>query len=313
MTSHTAHLDPPSRTTSASVTTASVTTAPHRRSCPVLRRLDHEWRRIERRTSSLERVRSWTTRLDDPVQAAALTAACVSAGRLDDVVAATHRRSHLPGGGTGTGAVGSGGSADVRDAPAPVPDPDEILGALIVAAEHDSLAARIVLQRILPGVIAQADRWAARQREATALDQALGACWIAIRAYDVGRRRRHVAAALVSDVIWIAFRRSARRRYNDEIPTPNSVLSRRPAPLEDLHPVVALAGTVRAAESGGTARRHLDLIRDLARLETPTAMAQHHAVTTRTIRNRRDAAVAEIRRSLGPDWTDWTDRLTAAA
>lgn len=191
-------------------------------------------------------------------------------------------------------------------------DADSALAALVTLARHDELAGRLVVQRILPGVISRAKRWGDHQPD-EAIDVAIGACWIAVAAYDPERRPRNIAAALVSDVIWIAFRQQSRRRAASEMPIDTAVLGGHPAPDPDVHPIVALAETVRAAEAAGVDRAHLDLVRDLARAGSPSELARRRCVTPRTIRNRRDAARDQIRAALGPDWTDWTDRLATAA
>ena len=134
-----------------------------------------------------------------------------------------------------------------------------------------------------------------------------------IATYDPVRRPRHIAAALVSDVIWTAFRQPSRRTSSREVPTPSSVFVRRAAPEADLDPIVALAATVRAAQRAGVEREHLDLVRELARVGSPSEVARRHRVTPRTIRNRRDTARDRIRAALGTEWDDWRDLSTAAA
>lgn len=266
---------------------------------PQLAALDAEWQRVSRRPSSLRRARTWPCQVGDARAADALAQALRHATDLDDLVAATDR-------------AGWSGALPV-DPMAPVADPDEVLGALVVVARTDDLAARVVLHRIIPGVLASARRFRRTTYNDDYTDIAIGAAWLAIRSFDIDARRRHVAAALVSDVVWAGFRRASRRKAHSEVPTPNDVFVRRAADPAPVDPIVALAGTVRAAARAGIADDHLELIRELARTGSPSAVARDHAVTARTIRNRRDRATASIRAALGPDWYQWDDQLTAAA
>jgi hypothetical protein len=135
---------------------------------------------------------------------------------------------------------------------------------------------------------------------------------MAIRGFDVEARSRHIAPALVADALWIGFRRGARRRIASEVPVPSSVLGAQPAPAHVADPLVALAGTLRAAARAGVRSSDLDLLRTIVVSGGPTRAARDCAVTVRTIRNRRDDVAAKVRRALGPDWADWTDPLVAA-
>ncbi|WP_423982608.1 hypothetical protein, partial [Ilumatobacter sp.] len=167
----------------------------------MLRELDREWDRLQRRPATIRRVRQWTgdemfERLVGSVRI------------LDDLVAAT-QPSVTP--------SGSG---------------DAILRRLVELAEGDELAGRVVLQRILPGLISRSKRWCGRSSAADPTDIAIGAAWIAIRRFDIVTRRHHIAPALIADALWIGYRRGARRRSATELPVPGSVLSRHVAPSQ---------------------------------------------------------------------------------
>ncbi len=233
---------------------------------------------MRRRPQVLRRVRAWSS---NPVLAPVVT----GISNLDDLVAATQ-----PG--------GSGG--------------DDMLRCLIALAADEEVAGRIVLQRILPGLISRSRRWNGHVRGADVCDIAVGAAWLAIRSYDVETRSRHVAPALIADALWIAFRRDSRRKVEQEVPVPATVLSSRAAPERETAPMTALAGTLRAAQRAGVPAADLDLIRRIVVAGSPSQAARNCNVTVRTIRNRRDAASWKIRRALGPDWADWTDPLVAA-
>lgn len=261
---------------------------------PQLRSLDADWARARRRPSNLRRARAWPELVADGRAAEALATAVESISDLDQLVAATHRAGHA--------------STSGRQ-----PDPDEVLGALLEVAAADELAARLVFQRILPAVISASRRFNRTTFNDERTDLAIGAAWLVVRSFDIERRRRHLAAALVSDVMWIAFQGPARRKSTYEIPTPNDVFARTAAAPVELDPITALAGTMRAAAAAGIEDHELELIRDLARAGSPGELARRHNVTPRTIRNRRDKATTVIRTALGADWADWSEQLTAAA
>ena len=252
-----------------------------RHSTPLLAELDREWARLRRRPQTLRRVRAWST---DPVLAPIVT----DIGDLDDLVHATQ-----------PGVIGGGAG-------------DEILRRLITLASGEELAGRIVLQRILPGLISRSRRWDGHHRGADVCDIAVGAAWLAIRTYDVGARSLHVAPSLIADALWIGFRRGSRRKVEQEIPVPGSVLMAHPAPAHEAAPIEALAGTLRAAHRAGVPAADLDLMRRIVAAGSPSRAARNCKVTVRTIRNRRDTAAWKIRRALGPEWADWTDPLVAA-
>ena len=250
-----------------------------RHTSPLLCELDREWARMRRRPQVLRRVRAWS----DPV----LAPVVADLRDLDDLVAATQR--------------GGGCAAH-----------EQILHRLIACAADDELAGRIVLQRILPGLISRARRWDGHRRGLDACDLVVGAAWLAIRGYDVGGRCANVAPSLIADALWIGLRRGSRRKVEQEIPVPGSVLMAQPAPPHEATPIAALAGTLRAARRAGVPTADLELVRSIVVAGSPSKAARDCAVSVRTIRNRRDTAAYKIRRALGPDWADWADPLVAA-
>ena len=254
---------------------------PRRRATPLLLQLDREWGRVRRRPAALHRVRGWDG--DDAFRRTVGGVRC-----LDEVLAATQPHA---------GSRGSG---------------DAILRRLLELATSEELAGRIVLQRLLPGLISQSRRWVEYGSSSDPSDIAIGAAWLAIRSFDVDVRSRHIAPALIADAMWIGFRRAARRRGASEIPLPTCVLGAQPAPPHLADPLTALAGTMRAAARAGVRPSDLELLRTIVSAGGPTRAARDCAVTVRTIRNRRDQAARRIRNALGPDWADWSDPLVAA-
>lgn len=251
-----------------------------RRKTPMLTELDREWERLRTRPCVVRAARRWTGDV-------AFTQLVRSIRDLDDIVLATQPTGPMP------------------------ESANAILRQLIALAAADELAGRVVLQRLLPGLISQSRRWMDRAVVDDPTDVAIGAAWMAIRAFDVNARQQHVAPALIADSLWIAFRRGARRRVETEVPVSGSSLCGQPAPAAVADPIVALAATLRAARRAGVRSSDLDAIRTIAAAGGPTRAAHESGVTVRTIRNRRDRAGLRIRRALGADFADWTDPLAA--
>lgn len=262
--------------------TPTAAPARHRCSTRLLGELDRDWVRLRRRPAALRRVRRWSG--DESFERLVR-----SIRSLDDLVAASQP----------TDPAGSERS-------------DAVLRRLIAMADTDELAGRIVLQRILPGLISRSRRWMGHDALGDPTDVAIGAAWIAIRQFDVTRRERHLAPALIADALWIGFRRDSRRMAASEVPVPETTMCAHAAPSSPIDPMVALASTLRAAERAGVRSSDLSVIRNIAAAGGPTRAASECRVTVRTIRNRRDRASRQIRRALGPDWDDWSDPLAVA-
>lgn len=252
-----------------------------RRTTQMLSDLDREWEFIRRRCRTLHLVRNWSGD-------GGFTALTSTVRSLDELVAATQPEA------------------------APIGSGDLVLGRLVKLAATDRLAGRVVLQRLLPGLISQSRKWSTRVHSGDPSDIAIGAAWIAIRRFDVEQRPRHVAPALIADSLWIGFRRESRRKAETEVPMPARALSIQAEPARTIDPMTALAATIRAAADAGVPAADLEVIRCIAAAGGPTRAAQECQVTVRTIRNRRDAAARRIRRALGPGWADWTDADLAA-
>ncbi|MEY5059053.1 MAG: hypothetical protein RJA51_800 [Actinomycetota bacterium] len=230
------------------------------------RRLVDEWESMNRRRSALQHADGWDL-VDWDIES------------LDDLVVA----------------AGFGLAPDDSDG-------DHILWHLTVLAETDDLAARIVLQRILPPLFSIAKR---RGRItpggiAAALDDVLAVSWVVIKTYPHARRPRKVAANLTRDVEYAAFVRPARLRRVQEVPTDLAVNG--PSSAPDSIPVdLEIALVLDEAESRGVAREHIELLRMFARGLSSGAIALESNWSARTIRNRRRIAIEEVRRALADD------------
>ena len=223
------------------------------------RRLDRDWLCLRTHRPSLARARSWQ-----------LLPAPVSVVDLDQFIVATQH---------------DGGD-----------EAERLLAGLVLVARSDDLAARIVVQRLLPGLVSHSSRYRFRCDGADPIDIAVPALWMAITRFAVERRPRHIAASLISDAISLGFRQSSRRSVPLEPMEPNAFDHR---PLVAHEPTIEeLAAVVALARQQGVAKEHLDLLRHLLRAGSPTQVAIDRGVSTRTVRNHRDRAIRRVRQAI---------------
>lgn len=221
-------------------------------------RLDREWAQLCRRRSVLERVRSWN-----------LT---------------THRYRTLA-----EFLTLCGHNA------APSETANELLRRLVTIAARDPLAARIVLQRILPGLLAIVRREQLRSRATDAFELLVGEAWLAIVSYRADARRTHVAARLLNDARHRAFT-SPRRRQNrslEDIVAPRQLdLPRMPAPGSAFEELIGVLAEVRP----GLDDDDLAVLRDALAERPARLVAETRNVTARTLRNHRHRTIHRLRR-----------------
>ncbi|MGB8862261.1 MAG: LuxR C-terminal-related transcriptional regulator [Ilumatobacteraceae bacterium] len=254
---------------------------PHPVNRPLLARLDREWRVLNERPAVLRRARSWGLGIE--------------LRSLEEVVAATgywaNRGQRLAGEGVAPAVLPAPATAS---ATTPARSANEVLRRLLLAARADDVAARVVLQRLLPGLIARARVWGGRRPGGSvdAFDELLSAAWTVIREYPVERRPSHLAANLLRDSEYRAFQRARRRLLVHELTDPN--LLDLPVEVatcidvaEELAEVVALARSLTQAD--------LRLIELLVQGRTAREVAASMSVSERTVRNHRDAVVHRLR------------------
>lgn len=175
---------------------------------------------------------------------------------------------------------------------------DTILLALVELARRDELAGRIVLQHLLPALISNARRYRSYTDRTDPITQIVPAAWLAIRSYDVERRRHHVASSLISDAVFQAFRRQLRRcTVGEDLTAPVSFeqTAHHDGPATALDEFVIV---LRDARRAGVPAHHLDLLCQLVRVGSPSVVAEQRKVTPRTVRNHRDRAVDYVRTAL---------------
>ena len=216
-------------------------------------RLAREWATISRRPRLVSRANTWEV-TDRPITS------------LDELVRA----------------VGGGGDCSS--------EADQRLRRLVTVARHDDLAGRVVVERLTPGLLAIARRQA--RQDPRAFEELLAAAWIAIRTYNPQRRPASVAAALLSDTEYSAYRRWRRHRGASEVPVEfleHGAAEPEPDPRDEL------ADLVEHARAAGMCRTDLDLVMRLATTPRTEDVALQLSVTARTVRNRRDRVTAALR------------------
>lgn len=246
----------------------------------VLRRLFDEWEVIARRPASVRRARTWDlgVEFDD----------------LDGLVEAVgyrHRSADTP----PPHDVHAATDWAVVDAVS-----DDVLGRLLVAARTDELAARVVLQRLLPGLCTAARRWKGTRPGGTddAFDEIVSAAWVVIRLFPVERRPGQLAPKLLRDAEHQAFVKATRRKWTSEATEP-SAFDRRTASL-DGERVDAAEELAEVVEQARSVLSEYDL-RLLALLRSGRSMAEVAAalsVSVRTVSYHRDALVHRMRTAL---------------
>ena len=198
-------------------------------------------------------------------------------------------------------------------------DCDHYLALLTGVAHHDELACRIVVQRILPGLIAIAIR---RGRivdggAAFALDQLASAAWLVIRAYPIDRRPRRVAANLLRDIEYLAFVRDARtKRSRTEVAADSwTIVNGETLGATRGLPVRGTSTPITGDDPVAAASELSNLLHDLERLglrdmdrraidemlsdRLSPESAKLEGISARALRDRRAAAIRRSQELLG--------------
>jgi DNA-directed RNA polymerase specialized sigma24 family protein len=231
----------------------------------LLVRLQHDWDHIKQSRASLHRVSGWCLVSTDMGPDRPLHS-------LDDVLRWT-----------GYGHADGNGSDDA------------VLARLVELAATDPLAARIVLQRLLPGISAMARRRSGRGRpHASVLDEVLASAWTVIRTFPVERRQTYVAAGLLREIDYQSFRR-ARRRLTTFVPRPLHTFDATPSPTCTPSSKDELRDLLQSAAAAGFDPADIELAQRLGRGESTRQIAEATKVTDRTVRNKRDAVTYRLR------------------
>jgi hypothetical protein len=180
--------------------------------------------------------------------------------------------------------------------PGPVdPASDETMRRLVTLARHDDLAARVVLQRMLPGLSTCAKRNSSGfDSQLDALDELLSEAWTVIRSFPIERRDHYVIKNLLRDCEYRAFLK-ARRRMLVQDATDPMLLDRAVEPDDSAEPLVTIVELLARAKSAGMSDDDVEVVVALLNTSTVKQAATALRVTDRTVRNRRQVVVSQLR------------------
>lgn len=177
----------------------------------------------------------------------------------------------------------------------PTRQADALLGRLVAVAAADPLATRIVLQRILPGLLSIVAAEQRRNSAVDAFDVLIGEAWLSIVRYRVDARPTHIAARLLNDARHRAFTSGRRRRVIEEVPCDSATFDEIVVEVA-LSPFDELVGVVAEARRRGLADGDLGAVNDLLIHGTGVNVAAANSITTRAVRYRQRHAIDQIRR-----------------
>jgi DNA-directed RNA polymerase specialized sigma24 family protein len=231
----------------------------------LLTRLQREWDRLATAPAALATARRWHIWSPD-------------ASSLDGLLLRCGYGSIVPSTGTGT----DGGDVVLRD--------------LVELASTDALAARVVLQRLLPGISAMARRNCRPGIDVLdTADEAVSTAWTVIRLYPIEQRPTYVAVNLLREIEYQAFRKERRRKCEfvaTQSPAFDLLASREisPCAVDELRELLADARTA------GFPASDLELVERLGTGVKAEEIAAERKVTPRTIRNHRAVVAHRLRR-----------------
>lgn len=214
---------------------------------------------------------------------------------LDATLRATGYRDYPGAGATPAPADGTDGGPHAGEPSAA----DEHLADLVRSAAHDALAARVVLQRLLPGLISIARRrgngWG---QVIHVYDDLLANAWIVIRCYPIDRRPVHVAANLLRDIEYQTFTRPARLRRVATEPIDAARPGHEPVDRRNdegsRHAFVELVEVLAAARHAGIDTDSLRFAARIASGHTLADLAGADGISERAERYRRTTLVRRL-------------------
>lgn len=176
--------------------------------------------------------------------------------------------------------------------PHPDLDCERALHDLVRLSHDDDLAARLVLQRLLPDLarIHYRRRW--QHWHEVSMGDLLTTGWVVIRTYNPHRRPARLAHALVSDIEYREYRAASRRTGHAHAADPCTFDEIVDVPTPD--PIVELAELLRTTAPELTDEDR-DLLRRLLSGRPAIEVARDLRVTPRTVRNRRDRIALRLR------------------
>lgn len=229
-------------------------------SFPLFTDLDHDWCAVVASQRARDALEHWA---DDPTLGGARS--------LDDFLVRT----------------GKGGDPG---------DADAVLRALMARANSDEIAARTMLQAVIPGLVSVARRVGARENPDLEAEVATVA-WTAIRGGKLLQRRGSIAGQLLLDVFHVV---SRLRRGELEQPVPPEDLARFVPTVEEHRASRPDGREVLefVARSGRVPPEQLRLISDAVLDRIPVSVAARQAgLSVKAMTRRRERARASVVRA----------------
>lgn len=171
---------------------------------------------------------------------------------------------------------------------------EEFLRRLLILARTDDLAARLVIQRLIPLLLASSRH----HRDPQRFDDLIAAAWIVVRTFDERRRPSCLSAALARSAQHLAYKAAARRRSATERVSGPEQFAHLPSEETAHDPADELAEVLQLAQTGGVDGADLRFIQALVNCGSTTVLAARLGVTSRTVRNHRRTIVYRIRRAV---------------
>jgi hypothetical protein len=174
----------------------------------------------------------------------------------------------------------------------PDDDRERCLHHLVELARDDDLAARVLLQRLLPDLVLLHRRRRWQHWHDVDFGDLLATGWIVVRTYNPRRRPARLARSLLSDIEYREYRAARRRIGHGQPDDPNrfdQIIDETPA-----DPIVELADLV-ADPAAALSEQDRDFLRRLLSGRPAIDVAGDLEITPRTLRNRRDRIAARLR------------------
>ncbi len=173
---------------------------------------------------------------------------------------------------------------------------DNMLWHLVKQAATDDIAARIVLHRILPPLMAMAKRRGRGMRGGmdAAMTDILSTAWCVIREFPHQRRTHKIAANLIRDIEYHAFVRHHRLRHVEETAVGDDMLHQMVSDSSPSHHCDYL-DMVNDAIAMGIDQQHITLLQAFADGSGNEDVAKELGVSSRTVRNHKRNAIEAMR------------------
>jgi hypothetical protein len=172
---------------------------------------------------------------------------------------------------------------------------DETMCRLVALAREDDLAARVVLQRMLPGLSSCAKRNSSTfDARLDALDELLSEAWAVIRSFPIERRSRYVIKNLLRDCEYRAFLKARRRLLIHELTDPAHLDLAVQTDESDGEPLTTIVDLLGRARAAGMSDSDVAVVTTLLNTSTVKQAAAALRVTDRTVRNRRQSVVRQL-------------------